>query len=270
MENETKIIIWVENRLASGNYCFTLNQIKEERKDKSEISIKRALSRLVKQKKIISIYKGFYIIIPPSYKNMGIIPPIMFIDDLMKFIGRKYYISMFSAAAIFGAAHQQPQASYICTTLPSIRSTKKEGIVIKYISKRKFPRKNIIQKKTESGYINVSNPILTCLDLISYSKTIGGLSRAAIVIDELSEEINEKDVNEEIIELAAKSDLQRLGYIWNHEINQHKLADKLYSIMKGLSIKLRTCKLISSKQKSTIYQPNRWKIDVNTIIELDE
>ena len=128
MGQEIKISAWIENRLAKGYYSFTLETLKEDRLNKTDVSLKRGLARLVKQQKIISIHKGFYIIIPPSYKNMGILPPIMFIDDLMDFLGRPYYVSLLSAAAIFGAAHQQPQAHYICTTLPSVRTTKKKGI----------------------------------------------------------------------------------------------------------------------------------------------
>jgi len=270
MSKETKISTWVENRLASGYYSFTLNQFKKNRKNKSEASNKRALSRLVKQKRIISILKGFYIIIPPSYKNMGIIPPVMFIDDLMEFSGRPYYLSLLSAAAIFGAAHQQPQANYICTTLPSIRTTRKRGIVINYISKRKFPSDYIIKKKTESGFINVSSPILTCVDLINYYKTIGGINRATTIINELSEEIEVNDLSEKILSIAPKRDLQRLGYIWDHEIDQTRLADKLFAILKNQSIGLRSCKLINSKPKKKEKNANRWKINANIKIEIDE
>jgi predicted transcriptional regulator of viral defense system len=272
MSSEIKISTWIENRLATGNYSFTLKDLKQDRNNKTDTSTKRALSRLVKQEKIISIHKGFYIIIPPTYKNKGILPPVMFIDNLMGFLDRPYYLSLLSAAAIFGAAHQQPQVNYICTTLPSVRTTKKKGVVIKYISKRKFPNEYIIQKKTESGYINVSNPILTCIDLINYHKTIGGINRAATIINELSEEIDVKNINKQILNISAKADLQRLGYFWDHEIDQSRLADKLFSIIKDQTNKLRSCKLINSKKKKKNKDTisNRWKINVNTTIEIDE
>lgn len=270
MPNHIKISTWVDNKIANGNFSFTIQHLKEDQSSKSDISIKRALSRLVSQEKIISIYKGFYIIIPPSYKNMGVLPPTMFIDDLMNFLGRPYYISLLSAAAIFGAAHQQPQANYVCTTIPSIRTTKKKGIVIRYISKRKFPDGYIIQKKTESGYIKVSNPILTSIDLINYYKTIGGLNRAVSIINELSEEIELKNINNKILDIASKADLQRLGYIWDHEIDQPQLANKVFSVLKDQQIKIRSCKLINSKQKNNGKLSNRWNVDVNTSIEIDE
>jgi len=270
VNKEIKISTWIENKLANGNYTFKLETIKEDLPNKTDISIKRSLSRLVKQGKTISILKGFYIIIPPSYKNMGILPPIMFIDDLMNFIGRPYYVSLLSAAAIFGAAHQQPQVHYICTTLPSIRTTRKKGIRIKYISKRKFSNSHFIKKKTESGYVNVSNPLLTCVELINYYKTIGGMNRAATIINELTEEIKVEKLNKDIFNIGSNADIQRLGYIWEKEVYQLKLADKLYSIFKARSVKMKSQKLINNKPIKEDAAKNRWKINVNTLIEIDE
>ena len=34
-------------------------------------------------------------------------PNDFYIDDLMRFLKREYYIGLFSAAALYGAAHQQ-------------------------------------------------------------------------------------------------------------------------------------------------------------------
>lgn len=270
MVRNNKISSWVEDQLAQGNYSFTAKHLKKDKSHKTDISIKRALSRLVEHNKIISIYKGFYIIIPPAYKRMKVLPPIMFVDSLMTFLGRPYYVSLLSAAAIHGAAHQQPQISYVCTTFPSLRATKKKGIAVKYISKRKFPKEYIIQKKTDSGYVNVSSPILTCVDIINYNKTIGGLNRAATIINELSEVINVEDINRGILNIGGKTDLQRLGYIWEYEVSRLELANELFFLLKELQTNLRSCKLNNSKENKDGKIQNRWKINVNTTIEIDE
>ena len=68
MSKNTRISVWIDERLAKGAYSFTLENLIAEQPNKTEISITRSLSRLVKKEKIISIYKGFYIIIPPSYQ----------------------------------------------------------------------------------------------------------------------------------------------------------------------------------------------------------
>lgn len=270
MIKEAKISSWIIDRLASGAYSFDIDLLKNELKDKTPVSIKRSLARLTDQKKIISIHKGFYIIIPPAYKNMGVLPPVMFVDELMKYLKRPYYISLLSAAALHGAAHQQPQSHYICTNLPSLRSTNKNGISIEYISKRKFREYHIIQKKTETGYVNVSDPLLTCIDLINYKKSVGGLNRASTIINELSDEVNILNMDSTIFELAQKADLQRLGYLWEYELEQNDLADHLFGIYNNRTEKLRSYKLINSKPTNHNSQKNRWKINVNTTIEIDE
>ena len=99
--------------------------------EKSYFSIKLALKRLADKNKIISVSKGFYIIIPPAYQNLGILPPAMFMDDLMEYLERPYYITLLSAASLHGAAHQQPLVNFVCTILPSMRDTNKQGIQIK-------------------------------------------------------------------------------------------------------------------------------------------
>lgn len=270
MNENIKISDWVEQQLINGRYTFALSYLQECMPGKSDESLKAALKRLVGKKKIISIYKGFYIIIPPSYSNYGIIPPSMFLDDLMTYLNRPYYISLLSAAAMHGAAHQQPQSYFVCTVLPSMRKTRKNGLEVKYVSKRVFPNSHIKRIKTESGYVSVSDPVLTCLDLINYNKTVGGLNRVVTVIYELSEEINKKQMTSDVLSLAPVTNLQRLGYLWEYECGQKGLSDILFNSLESAPISLKSCKLLPSGNFNEQSLLNRWKVNVNQIIELDE
>lgn len=270
MKESIKISDWVNQQLALGKFSFTLDYLREKMQNKSDNSIKLALKRLVDKNKIVSVYKGFYIILSPAYYNMGFLPPNMFIDNLMGYLKRPYYISLLSAAALHGAAHQQPQTHFVCTILPSMRNTNKKGIQIKYISKRNFPESYIIKKKTESGYVNVSDPVLTCLDLINYQKIIGGLNRATTVIYELSEEINNDSITSNILNLSPLSNIQRLGYLWEYECGQPRLANALYDILKKLPRPLKNYKLNPALDIQKQIDINRWKINVNTKIDIDE
>ena len=270
MSINIKIPDWVEQQLANGRYTFALSYLQACMPEKSDESVKAALKRLVVKKKIVSLYKGFYIIIPPSYSNFGIIPPSMFLDDLMTYLNRPYYLSLLSAAAMQGAAHQQPQSYFVCTVLPSMRKTRKNGLEVKYVSKRVFPDSHIKRIKTESGYVSVSDPVLTCLDLINYNKTVGGLNRAVTVIFELSEEINEQQMTSELLSLAPVTNLQRLGYLWEYECGQKGLSDILFKLMDSESISLKSCNLLSTGNLIDQSIRNRWKVNINQIIEIDE
>lgn len=75
----------------------------------SDNAVKKALQRAKQKKGIALIRKEFYIIVPPEYRQLGILPPVLFIADLMRFLNRNYYTGLLNAAVFYGAAHQQPQ-----------------------------------------------------------------------------------------------------------------------------------------------------------------
>ncbi len=269
--NYNRLEYWIEECQSRGKLAFRIAEIKQSFEKDSETSLKRVLDRLSEKGKVVSVFKGYYVIIPPQYSSKGILPPSMFIDGLMKFLGRKYYIGLLNAAALHGASHQQPQEYFVVTGYPVLRPTNKKGIKINYISTKKLPPESLIEKKkTETGYINISNPILTAIDLINYEKKIGGLNRAANVINELLETIKPKDISGELINYASVTSLQRLGYILNEILNGNELAEKINKQCKkaGKTFYLIPLKASGKKRKDLIN--DKWKLMINEEIEIDE
>jgi predicted transcriptional regulator of viral defense system len=272
MEKSKQINIenWIEIKLSEGRYSFSLSEIKSSCPEKSEDAIKFALGRLSKKNKILSIHKGYYTIIPPQYLNMGFLPVASFIDQFMSFLGKKYYVSLLSAAALHGSSHQQPQEFFVTLTHPAPRPTKKKDFKINYTSIKNYPDKLIVKLKTESGYINVSNPVLTAVDLVHFVNKIGGFNRIGTVINELCDEIKPKDFNSEIMEYATVASLQKLGYIFDFVCGRADLADALYENAKKRSMKFFRKALSDSRKTKGYVSNNRWKVIVNTEIEIDE
>ncbi len=269
--NYKRLEHWIENKQAQGKLWFDLNDLREHFKNDNETSLKQLLQRLSLQGKIVSIFKGFYVIVPPQYSLKGIIPPVLFIDGLMRSLQRKYYLSLLNAATLHGSSHHQPQEYFITTGYPVLRATNKKGVRINYISTKQFPPESLIEKrKTETGYFIISNPLLTAVDLISLEKRIGGLNRAASVIKELVEPLKPRDIKEPLIRYAHVTSLQRLGIILEEFIHRKDLADKLYRECRkeGLSFYLIPLKASGEKKKGHVN--DRWKIVINTEIEIDE
>lgn len=261
---------WIEEQQSRGRLAFTTTGLKTNFANDSETALKRMLDRLSEKEKIVSVFKGYYIIVPPQYSTKGILPPTFFIDGLMRFLKRKYYVGLLNAAALQGAAHQQPQEYFVITEYPVLRPTNKKGIKINYISTKRLPADILIEKKkTETGYINVSVPILTAIDLINYEKRIGGLNRAANVINELLENIKQKDITRELVDCFNTTTLQRFGYILEEFLNRQNLSDKLYSLCKKMDIKFYSIPLKASGEKIKEPTNDKWKIIVNTEIEID-
>ncbi len=269
--NYNRLEHWVEEQQSKGRLAFSTIELKKNFVNDSKIALKRTLARLSEKEKIVSIFKGYYIIIPPQYSTKGILPPALFIDGLMKFLERNYYLALLNAGALHGAGHQQPQEHFIIIEYPVLRPTNKRGIKINYISTRQLPPVTFIEKrKTETGYINVSNPILTAIDLIKYEKRIGGLNRATTVINELLENITQKDITHDLITYANTTTLQRFGFVLEEVLGQQNLADKLFLLCQKTGIKFYQIPLKASGEKIKETINEKWKIVINSDIDFEE
>jgi hypothetical protein len=76
---------------------------------KTDAAIRNSIKRKVASREVISLLRGHYLIIPPEYKQLGFVPPELFIDDLMKAANTPYYVGLLSAASFYGATHQATQ-----------------------------------------------------------------------------------------------------------------------------------------------------------------
>lgn len=267
--NNNYLLSWVEKQQSWGKYVFSLVQVRADFPNLSESAVKRALDRLSNKGRILSVYKGFYLIVPPEYTSRGVLPPLLFIDNLMQFVGKPYYVGLLSAAALHGAAHQQPQEFFVVTDIRQT-TTKEKGLKINYITKKNIPESLLEKRKTEFGYANVSNPELTAADLIYYDNRIGGINRAASVLNELTEVMKPERITGELINVLTTPTIQRLGYILDIVLGQKLLAEKLY--IESLNIKKGFFRqpLKAGLEKTGFPTDNRWKVIINTEIEIDE
>jgi len=269
-ENEISIAKWLDNLLAKGRYSFALQTLQKELPQYSATAIKRALSRLSLKGKIVSIYKGYYLLLPPQYASKGVLPPTLYLDAFMSHLERPYYVSLLNAAAFHGASHQQPQEYFVMTTFPVLRPTQKKGLKINYISIKKLPDAFLEQKKTNAGYLIISNAVLTAIDLIQFEKRIGGLNRASTVLSELVEAIQPKDFSPVLLEHVPVTTLQRLGYILENICENKELADALFEATQQQKLIFFRIPLKAAKASKGYISDNRWNVIVNTVIEIDE
>jgi predicted transcriptional regulator of viral defense system len=261
---------WIENFEKSGLHSFSLKDLKNKLPDASDAAIKLSLNRLFHKGKLLSLHHGYYLIIPPEYHSQGILSPYTFIDGLMNFLERPYYLSLLNAAAFHGASHQQPQTISIITNFPTLRPTHKKGVKIEYISTNFIPEKYLEQRKTQSGYLTISSPELTMADLIHFQKRVGGMSRVATVLNELQDAIRIDKIDENFINILAVSTVQRMGYLFDSVLENNEIADKIYEISKQVGIKFFRVPLSTNHAQKGFSFNERWKIIENTQIEIDE
>lgn len=235
--------------------------------DVSTSTLRKELRRLSEKKEIINLRKGFFLIVPPRYQNLGKLPVQLYVDKLFQQLGKKYYVGLYSAAAIHGAAHQQVQQDYIVTVSPALSHVDKTNIRLRFFSVKYWPGKNIQEKKSDAGYFKVSSPALTAADLVHHHSKIGGMNRILTAIEELAEEIHSKDVTDLLSWYPHISALQRLGYLLDQIQVGNDLTDPIYEYLnKGNYYSILLSPKGGQKAGST---GNRWKVDVNIKLESD-
>jgi predicted transcriptional regulator of viral defense system len=266
-----KIGDWVTARLKRGKATFSRGEIVAQFSHLSEQTVKNNLALLIRKGMIYPVFRGFYSAIPVNYSLMGIVPPDFYIDDLMKYLTRPYYVSMLNAAMFYGAAHQKPQIFSVITVLPPLRNTTKKNIRINFISTRKeIPQSWLKPFRGENGDIQVSKPELTAIDLITFQKEIGGLNRACTVLYELMEVVKFGKLDKIFFEYVPVSSVQRLGYLLENELEQPKQAEILYSKAQTHGCKFQKIPLKYGKPTKNCQIDMKWKIIVNEYIEIDE
>lgn len=247
----------------SYKYTFTLSELKEHFR-LSDKSLLQGLYHYKKNKKIVQIRKGFYGILVHRIAMNGQLSYFEFLDDLMKSLDKNYYVALLNAAALYGAAHQQPQVVYVFSTPPVPRNMKSSNLF--FLSKSTWNDEFIVRKKTQTGFINVSSPELTALDLCTYGWKFG-INRVTTILMELHEEMKPSLLKKVAKEYDNVSSLQRLGYILEHFTENEKLTNAVYSVLQ--TKKTYYVPLSPKKEKRGAYN-HKWKVIVNMQIEPDE
>ena len=265
MEAMQSISSFLAEIQANGRVTFTLDEL-DDRLPIKRSSVSRALTRLTQKRAIVPIKSGFYSILLPTEKKQGVPSPKRFIQQLMAYLDKPYYVSLLTAAAWHGAAHHAPMTFFVTTTYPAIRDIDKKGIHVHFLFTSKFPAKGVTQKKTDVGFVQVSSPALTMLDLIKYEHSVGRLERSAEVICELVEQVEAADL-ESVLPLFSLRTLQRLGYVLEKVIEERQLHPVVFTFLQPQ--KLKYIPLISSHEDILISKDDKWKINVNEVLQIE-
>lgn len=261
---------WIRNREISGLPTFSIDDAKLSFLDHSEQVIRNELFRLSSQGIILPVYRGFYAIIPPQYAAKRMIPPMYYIDQLMSYLNKPYYISLLNAAEILGAAHQRPQKFSIMTVFPkaSVSSSKNKTLVWGY--RKQIPSDFLLSKNSETGVVYYSNAELTAVDVVQYEQYVGGLQRAATILAELTEKLDFRGASDNLFNYTSVATIQRLGYILEDVLEQKEVADVLYAELLTAVKRFRYVPLSTHKSDENAEKNIRWKVNINSIIETDE
>ncbi len=258
---------YLDQLRSRGRYTFTGDEVIAEF-NLSDEAYQKVIQRLSDKERISRLRQNFYLIIPPEYASRQTLPLGYFIDDLMKFLERDYYVGLLTAAMYHGAAHQQPQTQFVISEPPYLRPIKNRQQSIVFCLKKGWNADFVTQQKTDAGYINISSPALTALDLVFYSDRIGGINRATTVLAELVMELKLDTLAKTAEDFSQTTTLQRVGYLFDEVLQETTLADAIHSVLDSRNY--YPTQLNPKKESKNQKAPNRWKIIPNMNVEVDE
>lgn len=259
----TRLVSLVEELQSRGQYTFTRQGLAGV-DGRSALAFEAAVRRLKKQGRLASPRRGFFVIVPAEYRESGCLPPSWFIADLMAHLRQPYYVGLLSAAAIHGAAHQQPMVFQVVTDRPT-REARAGRVRIQFHMSRRVEATSVVEIPTETGSMRVSSPEATAFDLVRFPSAAGHLSNVATVLRELAERLD-GSVLTEIAPRYTVPDVQRLGYLLDLA-GEEALAASLFEALEDR--RLRPVRLAPSEDVEAQQPQGRWRIISNATVEAD-
>ena len=259
---------WIKDKETHGQVTFSIEEVATGMDGKSAKQIRKALDRAVSRGRIVSVCRGFYVIIPVQYQLKRIVPPSYYIDEMMRYLKRAYYVCLLSAASMHGAGHQRAMQYQVMTVAPRLKASSKKSL-IDWNYRTNIPGELLQTRNAEMGVVRYSCPELTAVDLVQYADHIGGYQRAATVLAELIEEVDIAKI-EDVFPYTTTATIQRLGYLLEHVLEEKEKADALYELLKNHYPKRHAYAMSTAHPASEESVPNRWYIYMNIDIEIDE
>lgn len=258
---------WIQGQAVRGKISFSVEEARGVFSCRSEESLKTELRRLTSSNRIQQVYKGFYVIVPVQYQLKAVVPPTYYINELMTYLQKPYYVGLLSAAAIHGAAHQRVMATQVVTIAP--RSRVSGNPLLDWNYRQRIPSELLMTKNAEMGTIKYSNPELTAVDLVQFATNIGGYQRVATVLAELVDEVNIGKM-EAVLPYTTTASLQRFGFLLEEVLLEQEKANRLYLLLRKNKPFFNDAPLSTAHSANDHPKRNRWRVDKNIDIEIDD
>ncbi len=150
----------------------------------SEDAVRRALARLRDAGKLFSPVRGFWVVIPPEYRTWRVVPAAYFIDEMMRWMDRAYYVTLLSAAERHGASHQSPQVFQVMCR-PAVRDRDLERVRLRFYTGAHVVSAPSEPHNVPTGTMRVATRELTVVDLVELPGEAGGMGNVATILAEL-------------------------------------------------------------------------------------
>ena len=251
---------YIENKINRGIWSFSSKELADE----IGFSPKDKLTVYHKNGRVLTPARGFHVIIPQEYLQTERVPVDRYIDSLMAYYSKPYYVGLLTAASYWGASHQSPMSFQVITNY-NRRNIKSGRNQILFFRKKDMGLIPVSKQKSPTGYFNISSPEMTFFDLILFNRRIGGLDHVTEILSELVEQFSVKGINK-AMQYFPHAIVQRGAYILELSgMNMYCNAlDRFFSTRQFIYTYLNPSKPQARKNKNS-----RWKLFVNDEIEIE-
>ena len=199
-----------------GRYTFNAAELRDA-VGGTDLAREASVRRLKKKGLLSSPRKGFYFIVPNASPQEHSCLGELFIDDLMKHIGRPYYVGLMSAAALHVDHIQKPAKLHVVTDKPT-RPVAASLHPVEFYARKQMEDWDATEMQDRPTTIRVSTPEQTLVDLIRYStnarsaKKTGRLEAVMPAVKSLATVVDGNRLVDAVFN-AQTTTFQRLCYI---------------------------------------------------------
>jgi hypothetical protein len=250
---------FIEDKAAVGRIAFTFCDLTKET-GLSDIAARFQLLRLRDRVVRVAPRQPFFLIVHPEHRSLGCPPPLWWLDDYFKWLGRPYYLALQSAASVFGSNPQALQVTQVITDRPC-RPINVGRIQVRCFVKRGIDRTPTQPLAQAMAPLRVSTPEATAFDLVRYADRIGGIERAAETIQPFLPQLRVRELKRVLEAEDTISVAQRLGFIFD-AAGDKKLAQAVRGWLPTKLLAVPLSPLAGDRQGLPIVE--RWRIINNS------
>jgi predicted transcriptional regulator of viral defense system len=182
----------------------------------------------------------------------------------MAHLDRAYYVGYLSAAELYGAAHQRPQALQVVVDR-DLRDRSFGRVRLRFITNCGAGALPLVRRNTPTGTVAVSTPGLTALDLANHPDHGGALHNVATVLIDLAREglLDDAELAEltRIVPIAAS---RRVGWIVENHTDV-----RLGAVAEATGAALGEPSKLDQHRPRRGPIDRRWRLRINAVIEPD-
>ncbi len=265
---------YLDDRLAQGRAYFSREDAMTAL-GSSPAALAMALTRQVAKGRLASPRQGFYLILRPEDRVIGVPDPARWIDPLMKYLGFDYRITLLRAAAFHGSSHQAAMVFQVIVP-KQMRGFEIGRHRLEFIYQRPVAFDQVNQPewldslKSDAGFAKVAGIELMLLDCARYFHKAAGINSVAQVVKDLGGRAKPNTLAKIAVHYENSS-VRRLGYLLEH-MHHAQQADALRPFVR----KAKTSVLLDPSVKplieglSEVHEKEpAWRLILNETVEVD-